>query len=526
MAWQESGMRVGLDMQLRQKLVMTPQLQQAIRLLQLSRMELSQEIELQMLENPLVEEVAADTPEEDSGEGPSLEEPASTDTDEERSESSEDIDLKWDNYYDDEERERIESDVTWEAPEEKPSFEATLARPVSLSDHLLWQLGLTALSDREKWIGGELIGNINDKGYLETPIEEIAHDLEEASPEEIEKVLRVIQEFDPAGVGAQNLVECLLIQIRILGCAGSLVETLIRNHIEAIEKRRYAQIARECNVSVEEVMQASKIIEHLEPKPARPFFSNDNFNIVPDVFVMKVYEKEKTEANEDGTSAQQEVTIPSALTPPNGTAPAGEEEGRYGVFLNDDGLPKVKISAYYQSLLKSKSTDAENPRAYLEDKYRSAVWFIRSIEQRNRTILKVAESILKFQYGFMQHGVRALKPLVLKQVAEDIEMHESTVSRVTTNKYMHTPQGIYELKFFFNGSLPAVEKDNAESLSSLAVREQIERMVANEDVRRPLTDQKIVEQLKQKGVEMARRTVSKYRAELKIAPASRRRRPG
>ncbi len=525
MAWQEGAMRVGLDMQLRQKLVMTPQLQQAIRLLQLSRMELSQEIELQMLENPLIEEVTADTLEEDSSEGPSLEGQADTDFDEEYSETSENINLKWDNYYDDEERERIESDVTWEAPEEKPSFEATLARPVSLSDHLLWQLGLTSLSDREKWIGGELIGNINDQGYMEIPLEEIAHDLGDVSLEEIEKVLTIIQEFDPAGVGARNLIECLLIQIRILGCAGSLVETLVRSHLEAIEKRRYAQIAKECGVSLEEVMQASKIIEHLEPKPGRPFFVNENFNIVPDVFVMKVFEKDKIGANEDKI-ALRETTIPSAVTPQDETVPTEEEEGRYAVFLNDDGLPKVKISPYYQSLLKSKNTDAENPRAYLEDKYRSAVWFIRSIEQRNRTILKVAESILKFQYGFMKHGVRALKPLVLKQVAEDIEMHESTVSRVTTNKYMHTPQGIYELKFFFNGALPSVEKDSAKSLSSLAVREQIERMVANEDVRHPLTDQKIVEQLKQKGVEMARRTVSKYRAELKIAPASRRRRPG
>ncbi len=209
-----------------------------------------------------------------------------------------------------------------------------------------------------------------------------------------------------------------------------------------------------------------------------------------------------------------------------GESPGETTGSGYAVMLNDDGLPKMKISAYYQSLLKSKAPGSETTRAYLEEKYRSAVWLVRSIEQRNRTILKVAESILKFQYLFMEKGVSALRPLVLKQVADDIAMHESTVSRVTTNKYMHTPQGIYELKFFFNGSLRAVENQTTDSVSSIAVRERIEKMVSDEDTADPLTDQEIVERLKKEGVEIARRTVNKYRAELKIAPAARRKRPG
>ncbi len=521
MAWQEGGMKARLDLRLGQKLVMTPQLQQAIKLLQLSRLELNQVVEQEMIENPLLEEVADETSE---GEGePAESSPEEADRAKEEGgeateEERENLDLKWDSFYEAEERERVETETTVEMPDERPSYEQTLARPVSLADHLLWQLGLVSLTEREREIGTVLIGNIEDNGYLETPLEEIAGSLCVPAAE-VEAVLKVIQGFDPAGVGARNLTECLLIQIGPLGLSGSLVETLIKHHLENLEKRRYANIVKECGVSMEEVLQASKIIEHLEPKPGRPFYSNENFSIIPDVFIVKTDEIIETQ-NEAGTT---EAESPSPTRMGEAPPPAGGPE-KYICLLNDDGLPKMKISGYYQSLLKSKKPEEAATRTYLEEKFRSAVWLIRSIEQRNRTILKVAESILKFQYAFMEKGVSHLKPLVLKQVAEDISMHESTVSRVTTHKYIHTPQGIYELKFFFNGSLASVG-GGADPLSSVAVREKIERMVSEENAAHPLTDQEIVDRLKRDNVEIARRTVSKYRAELKIATASRRRRP-
>jgi len=508
MAGQDGGMSARMDLQLRQKLVMTPQLQQAIKLLQLSRMEMNQEVQQLMLENPLVEDATTDTLDENASESPS---PASEEdggAEGESAESSEGMDLKWESYYDDEERERMESDVTWETPEERPSYEQTLARPTTLSEHLLWQLGLSPLSEEEAEMGRDLIGNINDDGYLETSLAEIAAAGGSKSESEFESALKVIQGFDPAGVGARNLTECLLIQIHMLNASDPLVETLIKNHLEDIEKRRYAYIAKACGAPIEEVMHASKIIERLEPKPGRPFFSNENFTIVPDVFIVKV---DDHALGEEGTGHLL-----------NGTGFDDEEEERYAVILNDDGLPKVRISRYYQSLLKSNALASDASRAYLEEKFRSAVWLIRSIEQRNRTTVKVAESILKFQHAFMKDGVSSLNPLVLRQVAEDIEMHESTVSRATTNKYMHTPQGLYEFKFFFNAS---VGGEHAESRSSTAVRDLIGRMVAEEALTCPLTDQKIVDQLKREGVDIARRTVSKYRFELKIAAASRRKRP-
>ncbi len=492
MAWQ-TGMKTRMDLRLGQRMVMTPQLQQAIKLLALSRLELTQMIDLEMTENPLLEDELSDTPSSESGEE------VGGDQDADSPEQTEEMELKWEDAYEDDDRERIENDVTFERPQDRPSYEQTLARAISLSDHLLWQLGLCLLSERDKAIGTDIIGNIEDNGYLETDPAELAANLQ-ITTTEVLNVLKVIQRFDPPGVGARNLVECLLIQTELLGLSGSLVETIIKNHLDHIEKRRYAQIAKECDVVIEEVLQASKIIEHLEPKPGRPFYANDNFNIIPDVFVVKLAGNQD-EWDEDAKST-----------------------GGYAVVLNDDGMPKMKISSYYRALLRSKQPGEETTRAYLKEKFQSAMWLIRSIEQRNQTILKVANSILQFQYAFMEKGVSQLKPLVLKQVAEDIKMHESTVSRVTTHKYIYTPQGIFELKYFFNGSL-AGTGNNAEQKSSLAVREQIEKIVSSENTADPLTDQEIVDKLHAEGVEMARRTVSKYRAELKIASATKRRRP-
>lgn len=487
MSWSESGMRARLDLKMTQKLIMTPQLQQAIKLLQLSRLELSQVINQEMLENPLLEDIVSDAPEEEASSSTTVDgEGEKREREEESSaEKSDEFDLKWEDYYMDDDREDG-GNYSAASSEERPSYEQTLAKTASLEEHLLWQLGLSSVTEREKEIGTVLIGNIDDNGYLSGALEEIAQSLS-APLEAVEKVLKVIQGFDPTGVGARDLKECLLIQTAQLGLSGSLVDAVIKGHLEDLEKKRYQHIAKTCNASVQDVLQASKVIEHLEPKPGRPFASTDNLYITPDVFVVK-------------------------------------SEGKYVVLLNDDGLPKLKISPFYRSLLRSKESVAESTKTYLEEKFRSALWLVRSIEQRNRTIQLVAQSIVQFQYEFMEKGISYLKPLILKQVADDISMHESTVSRVTTNKYMYTPQGIFELKFFFNSSLPRVG-NGADSLSSIAVREMIRKMVAEEDPVRPLKDQEIVEQLKKNDVDIARRTVTKYRAWLKIPPASRRKRP-
>jgi RNA polymerase sigma-54 factor len=296
----------------------------------------------------------------------------------------------------------------------------------------------------------------------------------------------LVQGFDPVGVAARDLRECLLIQTRQLGLQGSLVESIITQHLPDLEKKRFPAIAKVLGVSAEEVFQAAKVIEHLEPKPGRPFGSSDNVYITPDVFVVKI-------------------------------------EGKYAVLLNDDGLPRLRINQYYRRLLKTKSQGVDPTKTYLEDKLRSALWLIRSIEQRNRTIVRVADSIVKFQYDFMEKGINYLKPLILKQVAEDIGMHESTISRVTTNKYMYTPQGIYELKFFFNSGIGRVD-GVGEDLSSVTVRERIRQLVANEDPRRPLTDHELVERLCAERIAIARRTVAKYRGWLRIPPANQRKR--
>ncbi len=490
MSWSDGGMKPKLELKLSQKLVMTPQLQQAIKLLQLSRLELDEVVNQEMVENPLLEEQGNEGPEEEfNPESPEPAEPASETKELEGDlpEKREEFDSKWEDYYLDEGRDDGWSASNISQDEERPSYEQTLTKATSLAEHLLWQFSLSATSDREKEIGTAIIGEIDENGYLKTPLEEIAA-ITNTSVESIEVMLKVIQGFDPAGVGAKDLEECLLIQVKQLDLSGSLVESIIKNHLLDLEKKRYQNIVKACECTIEEVVEASKIIEHLEPKPGRPFFSSENVYITPDIYVVKA------------------------------------EDGQYVVALNDDGLPKLKISPFYRTLLRSKGEVSDKTKSYLEEKFRSALWLVRSIEQRNRTIQLVGESIVKFQQEFMEKGVSALKPLILRQVADDIEMHESTVSRVTTNKYMYTPQGIYELKFFFNGSLPRIG-DQSDNLSSIAVREMIRKMVENEDHTHPLKDQEIVTLLKDADIEIARRTVSKYRSWLKIPPASRRKQP-
>ncbi len=486
-------MKPRLELRLQQKLIMTPQLQQAIRLLQLSRLELNQTISAELMENPVLEEEASpEAAEEDSASGdepvaPKVEAEGEPVEREESGEGSLDrLEFNWDNYFDQDDFGRSgETDYAKASSEDLPSYEQTLTKAVSLEDHLTWQLRLSNVAEEDRHIGEVIIGNLDEDGYLRLDLDELARTAA-SSVAKVEQVLGLVQGFDPVGVGARDLRECLTIQIRQLGLQGSLVEAIINQHLPDLEKKRYAVIAKSLGVPAEEVFQAAKVIEHLEPKPGRPFGSANNVYIIPDVFVVKI-------------------------------------EGKYAVLLNDDGLPRLRVNQYYRRLLKTKTPGVDPTKTYLEDKLRSALWLIRSIEQRNRTIVRVADSIVKFQYEFMEKGVNYLKPLILKQVAEDIGMHESTISRVTTNKYMYTPQGILELKFFFNSGIGRVN-GVGEDLSSVTVRERIRLLVAGEDPRQPLTDHELVERLCAEQIAIARRTVAKYRGWLRIPPANKRKR--
>jgi RNA polymerase sigma-54 factor len=481
---------------------MTPQLQQAIKLLQLSRLELQQSLNLQLLENPLLEELAVEAEEEQPIEERAQKEASESEESprEEGAESSQDSPDEFpvaesQDYFELDQR-GTGGESLASTQEELPSYEQVLTKAPSLEEHLLWQLNLSSLLEPEKVVARLIIGNLDEDGYLRLPLEEIGSEAK-VPVENVESILRHVQGFDPTGVAARDLRECLLIQLeylnanplgRIRGQAGSLrgsvVQAIVEHHLKDLEKKQYPKIAKALGISLEDVCLATKIIEGLEPKPARPFFRSDNHVILPDVYVVK-------------------------------------DEGEWVVLLNDEGVPRLRISPYYRQLLGSSNDTSGNTKAYLEDKLRGAQWIIRSIEQRNKTILKAVRSIVKFQQGFFERGVTALKPLVLKQVAEDIGMHESTVSRVTANKYVHCAQGLKELKFFFSTGIQRT--DNQEDmLSSVSVREMIKKMVVEEDPHNPLKDQEIAAKLRTYNIQLARRTVAKYRTEDNIPAASQR----
>jgi RNA polymerase sigma-54 factor len=487
-------MAIEIKQQLRlsQQLVMTPQLQQAIKLLQLSRLELADLVQQELQENPVLEEtveteedlpreVAADS---HDAEAPSTE--ASGDVPENREASDADkiADIDWQNYAEAYPQTGFQGEARDD--DERRSLEGTLTRRETLAEHLEWQLQLSDASEAERVAATWLIGNLDENGYLRADLEEIARRSGVALGV-VESALRKLQAFDPAGVAARDLRECLLLQIAALQIDDPMVRTLVSDHIEALQKRDFRGIARALGVTIEEVAAAARVIGRLEPRPGRPFGGEDPVYIVPDIYVYKV----------------------------------GDE---LHVVLNEDGLPKLRINQLYRDVLARGGVGvAKDTRDYVQDKVRSALWLIKSIHQRQRTIYKVMQSIIKHQREFFERGVQYLKPLNLRDVAEDIGMHESTVSRVTTNKYAHTPQGIFELKFFFNSSINRVDGD---AIASESVKEKIRRIIQAEDPRRPLSDQRIAEMLRTANIDIARRTVTKYREAMNILSSTKRRRVG
>jgi len=474
-------------LKMQQQLVMTPQLQQAIKLLQLSRTELEETVQQELLENPVLEIDGEAQSSSDVGDAidAAFEKDAKKEAKKDSTEPEFDMNRFIDDYAD------YSSDPASRElrlnDDDLPTLEQTVAARATLPEHLDWQLQLLSMTDEERHIADAIIGNINGDGYIRH--EQLVALAEEhhVDVSEFESVLEeIIQDLDPLGVGARTLRECLLIQAKNLFPRDDFVHDIIDRHLETLEKRDVAAVLKDLDCDMEDLTGAMKLIRELEPKPGRNFSTpgEEPQYVTPDVFIVKV--------------------------------------GRdYLVQLNDDGLPRLRLSRFYQRELKRSTTleKGSEEREFIQNKFKSAMWLIRSIHQRQSTIRKVAESLVRFQRDFLERGPEHLRPLILRDVADDIGMHESTVSRVTTNKYVQTPQGIYELKYFFNSRITATEGSD---LASESVKMKIKKFISHEDPKKPLSDQKICETLEAEGMSIARRTVAKYREMMGIATSSKR----
>lgn len=480
------------NLKLSQQLIMTPQLQQAIKLLQLSRQELVEAINQEIEENPLLEEVSTD----EGNEEQAYEEVAENVVSVEREniklpEHTEEINVEkgagndefdWASYLED----YGPVGVTYGGKDgEETSWDNILTEGQSLTKHLTWQMTLSSFSDEEEKVCNQIIGNLDQNGYLCATVAEIAQ-LENVGEEFVEVVLKKVQEFDPPGIAARNLQECLLIQARMLGVKNKIIDVIIKEFLKELELKNYVHIAHKLKVPLREVEIAVLLISRMNPKPGSVYSEEKTQPVIPDVYVIK----------------------------------SGDE---YKIILNDDGLPRLRISNFYREIMAGISShghhEAENGKKYIKDKVQSATWLIKSIQQRQNTIYKVAESIVKFQRDFFDNGIDCLKPLVLRDIANDIDMHESTISRVVNNKYMHSPQGIFEMKYFFGSS---IKRTSDGTIASKSVKEEIKQLINGEQPKKPFSDCEIVNLLKGQGINIARRTVAKYREMMGILPSSKR----
>ncbi|MCW7752824.1 RNA polymerase factor sigma-54 [Desulfobotulus sp. H1] len=467
------------QLKLTQQLVMTPQLQQAIKLLQLSRLELVDAIQQELEQNPALEE-RMEAPEPETPETP--ESPA-TEEGLKEVEIGETVspETDWDSYLDEY---SSAGRVHFESEEKDgPRYENFVSGKESLHEHLLWQLSMAETDIRTQQIASLIIGNINTDGYLDATLEEII-EVCNCPEAKVGKTLSLVQSFDPAGVGARNLKECLLLQTERLGIHSEIVEKIISQHLKHLENKNFKAIAKSLKLPIETIIAAVAVIRSLEPKPGREYHNEAPVYITPDIYVYR--------QNDD-----------------------------FIITLNDDGLPRLHINPYYKKAMRTGEKISGETKDYLQEKMRSASWLIKSIQQRQKTIYNVMESIVRFQRDFFEKGITHLKPMVLRDVAQDIQMHESTISRVTTNKYAYTPQGLFELKYFFNSSINRVE---GEALASASVLEKIKQLVESEHPQNPYSDLKLAAILeKDHNIRIARRTIAKYREILKILPSSKRR---
>lgn len=474
------------QLKLAQKLVMTQQLRQAIKLLQLNRLELSDALQAEIEQNPALEEDLS--PAEITDNPMSLSSTSEDSGSQKEQEVTENIkvddtlaDTNWEDYAN-----NFDSNFSFahETPAaDAPSQFEFISEKPGLSAYLQWQLAHCELDEKEWDIALFIIGNLNRYGFLEVEITKIVEETG-CEQDDAEYILEVVQDLDPPGIAARDVSESLYLQLERLGKADTLAAVIVRDHLSLLETRNYKALSRATGKKKPELERAiNYIVSELTPFPGLSYAQEETNYIVPDVYVRKF-------------------------------------DGEYEIRLNDDDLPQLKLSSLYQDLLKNDKALEKESRQYISEKLKNADWFIKSLYQRQRTIVKVMESILRFQMDFFERGPQYLKPLILKDVADDIEMHESTVSRVTSNKYVHTPLGIYELKYFFSTAIP---REGQEAMASESIKTIIKKMIQDEDKSSPLSDNAISEKLAEKNIKIARRTVAKYREQLKILPVKHRR---
>ncbi|MBM7853644.1 RNA polymerase sigma-54 factor [Desulfohalotomaculum tongense] len=462
----------GLNLEQSQKLVMTPELRQAIKILQMSAVELTQYVNEQLQQNPLLEfnEQGGTAGTEPSGEG--------------KRDDEDKYDIDWQEYFQD------SSDLGYPAREKEYAsreygFEAFTAKAPSLSEHLNFQLAISGCPKELQPVVAYLIDSLDHNGYLKAGEEETAQQLG-ISPEKVVQAIEVLQSLEPAGVGARTLEECLLLQMKYLGLEDRLLEQIIRSYLPHLARGRLDKISDALGVDVKQVQQAADKLKLLDPKPGRNFSNSDDTKyIVPDVLVEKI-------------------------------------ENEYIVLVNDISAPRVKVNNFYRQAVQKNNPEIDSSvRKYVQSKLNSALWLIRSIEQRRLTLYKVAQKLVERQRDFLDYGIRYLKPLNLKDIADEVKMHESTVSRAAANKYMQTPRGVFEMKFFFS---TGIGHKGGTQVSTKSVKKLLQEIIAGEDPRKPLSDQKIADLMAQQGVKISRRTVTKYRDELGIPAAGKRKR--
>lgn len=458
------GLYFGLQLEQKQQLIMTPELRQAIEILQLPSFELNQLIEQELQKNPMIDLIEEQFTNEE--------------LDKESQEDTKEID--WEKYFD-------HNDTYYggqrEVNDQEYNQENYVKDSITLKEHLQFQLHISVVKPKYKKIGEYIIECIDNNGYLTVDIEEIAQILNEKLSD-VENILYLIQSFDPSGVGARNLRECLSIQLKQMNYWDERMKKIIYNHLEDLANNRFQRISKKLGISCKEIQDIKDFIKTLEPKPGRIFATDQDVRyIIPDAYIKKI----------------------------------GDE---YLVIINDSANPRLRINHFYKTLLKQEDKSSLTSK-YLKEKLESAMWLIKSIEQRRSTLYNVVSSILEVQKDFFEQGVTALKPLTLKEIAEKLEIHESTVSRATNGKYVQTPKGLFELKYFFNSG---IESKSGDMMASQGIKNMIKEIIEREDSSKPISDQKIADILKDKGIKISRRTVAKYRDEMGIASSSKRKR--
>jgi len=472
---------IRLEARMTQSLVMTPRLQQAIKLLQYNHLEMVEHVQEAMLENPTLEAVPdSDGRTESDGEANLREKSEAQQADLNEQQNGENEGVDWEKFLEhmSQQKSAPASMSGGTIHDDLPPIETNLTYGESLADHLIWQLHLQKCNPDEELGAAAIIGNLDERGYLEVPLDEIAVETGLDS-EMVSDSLELVQGLDPIGCGARDLSECLILQARVHFPEDDNFERILASHLGNLERRNYHAIARELDLDLEDVVEYHKMIQDLEPHPGRAYSGGEPRYITPDIYVR-------------------------------------DFNGDWRVVLNEDGMPDLRISNYYQKIMSGAS---KSDKEYLLDKLRGAEFLIKSINKRRKTIRRVMESILKFQRDFFDQGVSGLRPMVLQDVADDIGVHMSTVSRVTTNKYVHTPHGIYELKFFFT---TGVRQQTGGDMSGEAIKSRIKALISEENAKKPLSDQALANQLEKEGIRVARRTVAKYREALGLLSSSKR----